>query len=142
MGTLTLSAPGARFSSAEREDVDFAQLVEQTAADANFEAQALGKSVIFRQRFRSFSGMLILMPLEVLVKTLFAMQSASHGREAMSRSFWRSIGALGTAGISFYPGPWSWGSGGSLQSDISAVLRNKRKRGSNGRDGLGLAIAF
>ncbi len=42
---LTLSRLEARFSSAEREDVDFAQLVEQTAADANFEAQALGKSV-------------------------------------------------------------------------------------------------
>jgi two-component system sensor histidine kinase CpxA len=42
---LTLSRLEARFSSAEREDVDFAQLVEEAAADANFEAQALGKSV-------------------------------------------------------------------------------------------------
>jgi len=42
---LTLSRLEARFSSAEREDVDFAQLVEEVAADANFEAQALGKSV-------------------------------------------------------------------------------------------------
>jgi signal transduction histidine kinase len=45
---LTLSRLEARFSSAEREDVDFAQLVEQTAADANFEAQAMGKSVSFQ----------------------------------------------------------------------------------------------
>jgi signal transduction histidine kinase len=42
---LTLSRLEARVSSAEREDVDFAQLVEEVAADANFEAQALGKSV-------------------------------------------------------------------------------------------------
>jgi signal transduction histidine kinase len=42
---LTLSRLEARFSSAEREDVDFAQLVEEAAADGNFEAQALGKSV-------------------------------------------------------------------------------------------------
>ncbi len=32
----------------EREDVDFAQLVEEVAADANFEAQAPGKSVSFQ----------------------------------------------------------------------------------------------
>jgi two-component system, OmpR family, sensor histidine kinase CpxA len=42
---LTLSRLESGFSSAEREDVDFAQLVEEVAADANFEAQALGKSV-------------------------------------------------------------------------------------------------
>ena len=42
---LTLSRLEAGFSSAEREDMDFAQLVEEVAADANFEAQALGKSV-------------------------------------------------------------------------------------------------
>ena len=42
---LTLSRLEAGFSSAEKEDVDFSQLVEETAADANFEAQALGKSV-------------------------------------------------------------------------------------------------
>jgi signal transduction histidine kinase len=42
---LALSRLEARVSSAEREDVDFAQLVEEVAADANFEAQALGKSV-------------------------------------------------------------------------------------------------
>jgi two-component system sensor histidine kinase CpxA len=42
---LTLSRLEARFSSAEREDVDLAQLVEEVAADGNFEAQALGKSV-------------------------------------------------------------------------------------------------
>ena len=45
---LTLSRLEARVSSAEREDVDFAQLVEEVAADANFEAQALGKSVSFQ----------------------------------------------------------------------------------------------
>jgi signal transduction histidine kinase len=42
---LTLSRLESGFSSAGREDVDFAQLVEEAAADANFEAQALGKSV-------------------------------------------------------------------------------------------------
>jgi two-component system sensor histidine kinase CpxA len=42
---LTLSRLEAGFSSAEREDVDFAQLLEEVAADGNFEAQALGKSV-------------------------------------------------------------------------------------------------
>jgi len=42
---LTLSRLESGFSSGEREDVDFAQLVEEVAADANFEAQALGKSV-------------------------------------------------------------------------------------------------
>jgi two-component system sensor histidine kinase CpxA len=42
---LTLSRLEAGFSSAERADVDFAQLVEEVAADGNFEAQALGKSV-------------------------------------------------------------------------------------------------
>jgi two-component system, OmpR family, sensor histidine kinase CpxA len=42
---LMLSRLEAGLSSAKREDVDFAQLVEETAADSNFEAQALGKSV-------------------------------------------------------------------------------------------------
>ena len=42
---LTLSRLEAGFSSGEREDVNLAQLVEEVAADANFEAQALGKSV-------------------------------------------------------------------------------------------------
>jgi two-component system, OmpR family, sensor histidine kinase CpxA len=42
---LTLSRLEAGFSSGEKEDVNFAQLVEEVAADANFEAQALGKSV-------------------------------------------------------------------------------------------------
>jgi two-component system, OmpR family, sensor histidine kinase CpxA len=47
---LTLSRLEAGLSSAEREDVNFAQLVEETAADSNFEAAALGKSVILRSR--------------------------------------------------------------------------------------------
>jgi two-component system sensor histidine kinase CpxA len=47
---LTLSRLEAGLSSGEREDVDFAQLVKETAADSNFEAQASGKSVTFRTR--------------------------------------------------------------------------------------------
>jgi two-component system, OmpR family, sensor histidine kinase CpxA len=47
---LMLSRLEAGFSSGEREDVDFAQLVEEVAADADFEAQALGKSVSFQTR--------------------------------------------------------------------------------------------
>ena len=42
---LTLSRLEARFSPSEREEVHFAQLVEEVVADCNFEAQALGKSV-------------------------------------------------------------------------------------------------
>jgi two-component system sensor histidine kinase CpxA len=42
---LTLSRLESGISSAEREDVDFTQLIEETAADSNFEAQASGKSV-------------------------------------------------------------------------------------------------
>src|SRR5712672_4370029 len=42
---LTLSRLEARFSPSEREDLDFAQLVEEVVADCTFEAQALGKSV-------------------------------------------------------------------------------------------------
>jgi signal transduction histidine kinase len=45
---LTLSRLEAGLSSAEREDVNFAQLVEETAADSNFEAEASGKSVSLR----------------------------------------------------------------------------------------------
>lgn len=45
---LTLSRLESGFSSGEREDVDFAQLVEEVAADGNFEAQASGKSVTLR----------------------------------------------------------------------------------------------
>jgi two-component system sensor histidine kinase CpxA len=47
---LTLSRLEAGLSSSEREDVDFAQLVEETAADSNFEAQASGKSVTFHRK--------------------------------------------------------------------------------------------
>src|SRR5258708_33988673 len=47
---LTLSRLEAGLSSAEREDVDFAQLVEETAADSNFEAEGSGKSVSLRTR--------------------------------------------------------------------------------------------
>jgi two-component system sensor histidine kinase CpxA len=45
---LTLSRLEAGLSSGEREDVNFAQLVEETAADSNFEAEASCKSVSFR----------------------------------------------------------------------------------------------
>jgi len=45
---LTLSRLESGFSSGEREDVDFSQIVEEVAADADFEAQALGKSVSFQ----------------------------------------------------------------------------------------------
>jgi signal transduction histidine kinase len=44
---LTLSRLEAGLSSAEKEPVDLAQLVEATAADGNFEAQASGKSVTY-----------------------------------------------------------------------------------------------
>jgi two-component system sensor histidine kinase CpxA len=44
---LSLSRLEAGLSSAEREEVDFTRLVEETAADSNFEAQASGKSVNF-----------------------------------------------------------------------------------------------
>lgn len=44
---LTLSRLEAGLSSAEREDVNFTQLVEATAADCNFEAEASGKLVSF-----------------------------------------------------------------------------------------------
>ena len=47
---LTLSRLEAGLSSAEREDVNFVQLVEETAADSNFEAEASGKSVKVRTR--------------------------------------------------------------------------------------------
>jgi two-component system, OmpR family, sensor histidine kinase CpxA len=42
---LTLSRLEAGLSSAEREEVDLTRLVEETAADGDFEAQSLGKSV-------------------------------------------------------------------------------------------------
>lgn len=45
---LTLSRLESGLSSAEREDVNFDQLVEETAADSNFEAEASCKSVSFR----------------------------------------------------------------------------------------------
>jgi two-component system sensor histidine kinase CpxA len=45
---LMLSRLEAGLSSAEREDVDLTQLLEETAADSNFEAQASGKSVGLR----------------------------------------------------------------------------------------------
>jgi signal transduction histidine kinase len=45
---LTLSRLEAGLSSSEREDVDLVQLVEETAADSNFEAEASGKSVSLR----------------------------------------------------------------------------------------------
>jgi two-component system, OmpR family, sensor histidine kinase CpxA len=44
---LTLSRLEAGLSSAQREEVNLAQLVEETAADADFEARASGKSVTF-----------------------------------------------------------------------------------------------
>jgi signal transduction histidine kinase len=47
---LTLSRLEAGLSSAEREDVNFAQLVEETAADSNFEAEASAKSVSLRTK--------------------------------------------------------------------------------------------
>ncbi|RZU43621.1 ATP-binding protein [Edaphobacter modestus] len=47
---LTLSRLEAGLSSAEREDVDLTQLVEEVAADSNFEAEASGKSVSLRTK--------------------------------------------------------------------------------------------
>jgi signal transduction histidine kinase len=47
---LTLSRLEAGLSPAEREDVNLAELVEETAADSNFEAETSGKSVIFRTK--------------------------------------------------------------------------------------------
>ena len=45
---LMLSRLEAGLSSAERDEVDFGQIVEEVTADGNFEAQALGKSVSLR----------------------------------------------------------------------------------------------
>jgi len=47
---LTLSRLESGLSSAKREDIDFAQLVEGTAADSNFEAQASGTSVTIHMK--------------------------------------------------------------------------------------------
>jgi two-component system, OmpR family, sensor histidine kinase CpxA len=47
---LILSRLEAGLSSVEREDVNFAQLVEETAADSNFEAETSGKSVSLRTK--------------------------------------------------------------------------------------------
>jgi two-component system sensor histidine kinase CpxA len=47
---LTLSRLEAGLSSAKREDVDFVQLLMETAADSSFEAQASGKSVRLRAK--------------------------------------------------------------------------------------------
>ena len=43
---LTLSRLEAGLSASKREEVDFSELVEEAVADGNFEAQAMGKSVI------------------------------------------------------------------------------------------------
>jgi two-component system sensor histidine kinase CpxA len=45
---LTLSRLEGGLSSAEREEVDFSQMVEEVTADGNFEAQVFGKSVNLR----------------------------------------------------------------------------------------------
>ena len=45
---LTLSRLEAGLSSAEREDVDLGQLLDEAVADSDFEAQASGRSVTFR----------------------------------------------------------------------------------------------
>ena len=45
---LTLSRLEAGLSSAEREDVDLGQLLDEAVADGDFEAQASGRSVTFR----------------------------------------------------------------------------------------------
>jgi two-component system sensor histidine kinase CpxA len=45
---LTLSRLESGLSAADREEVNLSELVEGAAADSNFEAQALGKSVSFR----------------------------------------------------------------------------------------------
>jgi signal transduction histidine kinase len=47
---LMLSRLEAGLSSAEREDVNFTQLVEEAAADSNFEAQSSGTSVSLRTK--------------------------------------------------------------------------------------------
>jgi signal transduction histidine kinase len=47
---LTLSRLECGLSSAEREDVDLGQLVEEVAADGNFEAEASAKSVNLRTK--------------------------------------------------------------------------------------------
>jgi two-component system, OmpR family, sensor histidine kinase CpxA len=82
---LTLSRLEAGFSSAEREDVDFAQLVEEVAADGNFEAQALGKSVSLQT-----SGSIIIPhadphALRSACENIVRNAVRFTGREAMSR---------------------------------------------------------
>ena len=46
---LTLSRFEASLTSGTKEDVDFTLLVQEVAADGNFEAQSLGKSVILEE---------------------------------------------------------------------------------------------
>src|ERR1700737_5165656 len=46
---LTLSRFEASLTSGTTEDVDFTLLVQEVAADGNFEAQALGKSVVLEE---------------------------------------------------------------------------------------------
>ena len=138
---LTLSRLESGFSSGEREDLHFAQLVEEVAADANFEAQALGKSVSLQTNGSILLRAPIPMLGEALVKTLFATQSASHGPEAMYRSFCTSIGALLIRWQFFPCGTMALGFRRTLQAIFQPFYRVNGDGETMGGNGLGLAIA-
>jgi two-component system sensor histidine kinase CpxA len=140
---LTLSRLESGFSSGEREDVDFAQLVEEVAADADFEAQALGKSVSFQT-----TGSIILRNADP-----HALRSACENIIRNAVRFTRSgsdvqvvleVDRNATEPLAFLsvrdhgPGVPE----DSLQAIFQPFYRITRNAEPTGGNGLGLAIAF
>jgi two-component system, OmpR family, sensor histidine kinase CpxA len=139
---LTLSRLESGFLSSEKEDVDFAQLVEEVVADANFEAQALGKSASLQTTgatvLRNADPHALRSACENIIRN--AVRFTALGSEVeivlkVDRSGPKPLASLSV----FDHGPGV--PEDSLQAIFQPFYRVNRDAETMGGNGLGLAIA-
>jgi two-component system, OmpR family, sensor histidine kinase CpxA len=139
---LTLSRLESGFSSGEKEDLDFSQLLEEVVADANFEAQALGKSITLQA-----SGSIILRNVdphalrsacENIIRNAVRFTPYGSAVEILLRTDQGALEPLAFLSIRDHgPGVPE----DSLQAIFQPFFRINRDADTAGGNGLGLAIA-
>jgi signal transduction histidine kinase len=140
---LMLSRLEGGLSSAERDEVDFGQIVEEVTADGDFEAQALGKSVSLRATASVFLENADPHALRSACENIIrnAVRFTSPGTNVqvvleMDKSTLEPFALLSVR--DFGPGvPEEF-----LQSIFQPFIQVPSEKSSEGGNGLGLAIAL
>jgi two-component system, OmpR family, sensor histidine kinase CpxA len=140
---LMLSRLEAGLSSAERHEVDFGQIVEEVTADGSFEAQALGKSVSLRATASVFlenaDPHALRSACENIIRNAVRFTPLGTNVQVvleMDKSTLEPVALLSVR--DFGPGvPEEF-----LQAIFQPFIQVPNDKGSEGGNGLGLAIAL